>query len=82
MIDPSILDAAGRIAYSDHIPIETRRRLLEALLSQHPEYEGSVAGYMEMLSMLEEAVRLTTPCGDSPDAISGPERPWWAPRDL
>lgn len=50
MIHPTILDEAGRIAYSD-VPLGLRVLLLSDLVRRKPWLEPIVSGYMEMLSM-------------------------------
>lgn len=59
MIDPSILDAGGRIAYSD-IPLWMRWLLLQDLLRREPWRGVSVGCYFESLMMEHEAIQLTS----------------------
>jgi len=56
-VHPSILNDAGLVAYNDDLTIEERRRLLQKLFEERPDLEGSIAGYMEMLAMMEDAAR-------------------------
>lgn len=54
-VDPTILSKAGRLAYDDSLTIAERRERLEKLLAEGCATYGEVAGYMEMLSMLDMA---------------------------
>ena len=52
-IPPEYLDEAGVIAYDDSLTTDERRERLGSLLADRPELEGSIKGYMEMLSNLD-----------------------------
>jgi hypothetical protein len=52
---PSIMSEAAAIAYDDTRTVAGRREALIKLGEERPDLEGEVAGYLEMMAMLEDA---------------------------
>ena len=56
-VHPDFLNDAGKVAYHPDLTIDEWRDFLNRLYEERPDLHGSIAGYMEMLAMEEDADR-------------------------